>query len=522
MFGVGYFLTRDATVYPDRIAIYSEGKEFTYRELNTRTNILANNLIKIGIKKGDRVAYLFRNCVEAVEILFATQKIGAVAVPLNFRAYSDEIEYCITFAECNVLIYDEQFKTLIQRIKLNLTSVKTFICNSPQVPEGELAYASLVESGCAAEPMVHIDNDKDWSRILYTSGTTGRPKGVIHTHRGVRDNALMLISGDDNLVHECMVTHCPLFHTSGQQLLTKIIAGGGTFVIIDKFDPDYLLGLIDKYKATQVLLLPPVIYMRLSEAKNLANYDLSSVREAQASGGGFSYTYVQKIFELFPNCKIIRYSWGMTEIGSGIGWGFSKEELAADHDLMQSVGKVCPLTEVRLVDENGNDVPDGEVGEGIVRGTCVTEGYLNLPDVTAATIKDGWLYSGDLFVKKPNGFYYMVDRAKDMVKQGGENVFAQEVERVLLSHTQIIDAAVIGVPDERWGEAVAAAIVPKLGSNLSIEEPNAFCRENMPGYKCPYYYLFMDALPVNSIGKIQKHELRKIADQFTRLPGKEK
>ncbi len=519
MFGVGYLLTRDATVYPDRIAIYSEGKEFTYKQLNDRTNIIANNLMKIGIKKGDRVAYLFRNCVEAVEIFFATQKIGAVAVPLNFRAMADEIEYCITFAECNILIYDDQFKSLIQSIKANLDCVKTFICNSAEVPEGEMDYVPLAESGSTAEPMVHIDNDKDWSRILYTSGSTGRPKGVIHTHRGVRDTAFMLISGDDNLVHECMVTHCPLFHTSGQQLLTKIIAGGGTFVIIDRFDPDYLLGLIDKYKATQVLLLPPVIYMRLGEAKNLGSYDLSSVREAQASGGGFSYTYVQKVFELFPNCKVIRYSWGMTEIGSGIGWGFTKEELAADHDLMQSVGKVCPLTEVRLVDENGNDVPDGEVGEGIVRGSCVTEGYLNLPEVTAATLKDGWLHSGDLFVKKPNGFYYMVDRAKDMVKQGGENVFAQEVERVLLTHPQIIDTAVIGVPDERWGEAVAAAVVLESEGCLTDQEIIKYCCERIPKYKAPKYFLFMKALPVNSIGKIQKNELRKMTDQFVKASG---
>lgn len=518
-FGVGHLLTRNATVYPDRIAIVSEGLELTYSELNKRTNRIGNNLTALGVKKGDRVSYLFRNCVQAVEIFFAAQKIGAVAVPLNFRAMAPEIQYCITYTDSSVLIYDDQFSELINSIKDKIPCVKTFIKNCETVPDGELKYAPIAEQGSAEEPDVEINNDTDISRILFTSGTTGMPKGVVHTHRGVRDTAFLLATGDDNLVHETLVTHCPLFHTSGQQLLTKIFAGGGTFVVVDRFDADYLLSLIEKYKATQVLLLPPVIYMRLLEADNRSKYDLSSVREAQASGGNFSEKYVNAVFELFPNCKIIRYSWGMTEIGTGVGWGYTREELSENPDLMKSVGKPCPLMEVRLVDDNDVDVPLGAVGEGIVRGTAVMEGYYRLPEVTAKTMRGGWLHSGDLFRKDENGFYYMVDRAKDMIKQGGENVFAQEVESVLLSCPDIISAAVIGVPDDRWGEAVAAAVVLQPGSTLSDVDIIKFCRQTLPGYKAPKYFLFMDALPVNSIGKIQKNELRKISDKFVKAPG---
>ena len=518
-FGVGHLLTRNATIYPDRIALVSEGLEFTYGELNSRTNRLGNNLVQLGVKKGDRLAYLFRNSVQAVEIFFAAQKIGAIAVPLNFRAMAPEIEYCIRYTDSSALIYDEQFSEIIASIKSNLDCVKTYIINSEIVPDGEIKYAPLSEEGSSDEPDVPINNDIDISRILFTSGTTGFPKGVVHTHRGVRDTAFLLATGDNNLVHETLVTHCPLFHTSGQQLLTKIFAGGGTFVVVDRFDADYLLGLIEKYHATQVLLLPPVIYMRLLEAENLAKYDLSSVREAQASGGNFSEKYVEAVFTLFPNCEVIRYSWGMTEIGTGVGWGYTRAELSINPELMKSVGKPCPLMEVRLVDSNGQDVPIGEIGEGIVRGTAVTEGYWNMPEATAQALRDGWLYSGDLFRRDENGFYYMVDRAKDMIKQGGENVFAQEVENVLLSNPEIINAAVIGVPDDHWGEAVAAAIVLAPGSELCDTDIISFCRQSLPGYKAPKYFLFLDELPVNSIGKIQKNELRKIADKFIKAPG---
>lgn len=519
MLGVGSLLTRDANTYPERVAIFSNGEEYTYAELNKRVNILANNLQKLGLKKGDRVAYLFRNSVLPVEIFFATQKIGAVAVPLNFRAMASEIDYCINFSEARVLIYEDAYSALIAEIRDNLSDVKIFISNEKQRPADVLDLENLCENGTAAEPEDTINIEEDVSIILFTSGSTGVPKGVIHTHRSFRELSMILATGTYDKLHETFVTHCPLFHTSGMQLLIRQIAVAGTFVLIDKLEPEYILELIERFKATHLLLLPPVLYIRLREVKDVEKYDLSSVLEAQASGGGWSWKYIETIFDLFPNCEGIRYGWGMTEVGIGIGWGFTKEEILADPSVMKSVGKTAPFVEIRLVDENGNDVADGEVGEGIVRSGAVMSGYLKQPETTAKTLKDGWLYSGDLFKKAENGFYYMVDRAKDMIKQGGENVFAQEVESVLLTHPEIVNAAVIGVEDDRWGEAVAAAVVTTPESNLRDADIVKFCKERMPGYKCPKYFLFMAELPVNSIGKIQKNDIRKMAAQFVKAPG---
>lgn len=519
MYGVGYFLMRNATCYPNRKALIFQDQEFTYKQLNERVNILANNLTSQGIKKGDTVGFILYNCDQFVTLFFAIQKIGAVAVPLNYRLLADEISRDLIYAECKALIYGHEFSETVKLAKESSPTLKISIrCGgNSDLPAGELDLDTLSKSGSTEEPAVEIE-EKDWSVIMYTSGTTGIPKGVVRTHRIVRDYATMFVSENNSPKdkHEILLTHSPLFHTAGLGLLMKIMAMGGTFITIHRAEGAEILEMIDRHRATQVLLLPPVLYMRLSRVENIDKFDLSSVCEAQTSGGKNSLAYVEKMFKMFPNAQI-KTSYGSTEVGASTSIVLSKEEITANPERIHSTGKVSNFSEMKLVDESGQEVPRGEIGEAIVRSTFILQEYLKQPELTKQAVKDGWFYTNDLFRQDEEGFYYIVDRKNDMIKTGGENVYPQEVEGVLREHPAIEDCAVIGVRDDKYGEAVAAAIVVKKGEDLTAKQVVQFCREKMPSYKKPRYIGFIKEIPLNSASKIQKSVLREHAEEIFRL-----
>ncbi|HZK44348.1 MAG TPA: class I adenylate-forming enzyme family protein [Syntrophomonadaceae bacterium] len=520
MYGVGYFLIRNATCYPNRKALIFEEREYTYKELNKKVNILANNLMKLGIKKGDTVGFILYNCDEFVTLFFAIQKIGAVAVPLNYRLLAEEIRENVDYAECKALVYGEEFSETVKLVKETSQFLKIIIRlggDFDTLPEGDLDLDALSESGSDCEPGVEIE-EKDWSVIMYTSGTTGVPKGVVRTHRIVRDYATMFASENEapKDKHEILLTHSPLFHTAGLGLLMKIMALGGTFITIHRAEGVELLEMIERHRATQVLVIPPVLYLRLSQVKGVEKYNLDSVTEAQSSGGRSSLDITEKMFQLFPNAKV-KTSYGSTEVGASTSVVLNKEEITENPNRIYSTGKISNFSEMRIVDEYGKDVPQGVVGEAIIRSTFIFDHYLKNPELTWQAVKEGWYYSQDLFYQDSDGFYYLVDRKQDLIKTGGENVYPQEVETVLRNHSAIEECAVIGIEDDRYGETIAAAIVIGKGMELTAEEVVQFCRQNMPSYKKPRYVGFIDKLPLNSANKIQKSILRENANEIFKL-----
>ena len=514
MFQFEHFLIRNAQMYPDRLAFVYKDKSYTWSELNRAVNRLANSFTSIGLGKGDRVAYMFGNCAEVILVFLATQKIGATAMPINTHFLSGEISRIMDVVDCKAVAYEARFSDTIHAAqKLYGRLRHMIVLGEPRADELDLT--TLINGTDDHEAQVDLSAD-DESVIILTSGTTGTSKAVLRTQSMMREYGLMLaIENDNSHRPEVALTHCPFFHTACLSILVKMLALCGTFVLVDKVDPEFIFDQIEKYHVTMMLMVPPLLYMRLYDSGLWKNYDLSSLREAQFTGGKCSMDYVHKIFTMFPNCKL-RPSYGSTEICASCSAVLSREEFERRPELCKTVGRINANCEMRLVDNDGNDVPVGEVGEGLVRSPAVFRGYIKNEELNARVLRDGWFHTEDLLKRDEEGFYYLVDRKKDMIKTGGENVYAQEVEDVLRNHPSIFDCALIGVDDERFGEAVAAAIILNPGCALSDAELIAYCRQNLPSYKKPRYVAFVDELPHNVTGKIQKSVLRENADKLFR------
>lgn len=468
----------------------------------------------IGIKKGDRVAFMFRNCAETVLVFLASQKIGATAVPINTHFLPGEIARIMDVVDCKVAVFESDFADTIHSVKKIYDRLEILIAHQCR-ERGDYDLTELIENGDEDEAQVSVSAD-DESVIIFTSGTTGTSKAVLRTQGMMREYGLMLAIENDNCHKpEVALTHCLFFHTACMSILIKMMALCGTFVLVNKVDADYIFSSIEKYKVTQMLMVPPILYMRLHESGLWKENDVSSLREAQFTGGKSSIDQIRKIFEMFPGGKI-RPSYGSTEMCAACSAVLPQEVLEENHELIKTVGRINANCELKLVDNEGNEVPTGEVGEAIVRSSMVFKGYIKNDELNRKVFSDGWFHTEDLMKRDENGFYYLVDRKKDMIKTGGENVYAQEVEDVLRSHPSIFDCALIGVEDKRFGEAVAAAIILNAGAALTDEELIAYCRQNLSSYKKPRYVAFVSELPHNVTGKIQKSVLRDQADKLFR------
>lgn len=516
MFQFGHFLIRNASMKPDQLAFSCYGREYTWKELNLEANRVANSLTSLGVKKGDRVAYMFRNCAETVLCFLATQKIGATALAINTHFLSGEISRIMDVTDCKAVLFDADFSETIRKAaaaygKLGL------IVTTDKPENGEHLFSELL-CGSVEEAQVDL-TDEDESVIILTSGTTGTSKAAVRTQKMMREYGLMLaIENDNSHRPEIALTHCPFFHTACLSILVKTLALCGTFVLVNKVDPDFILGQIEKYRVTQMLVVPPLVYMRLYDSMLWKSRDVSCLREAQFTGGKCSKDYILKICEMFPNAKL-RASYGSTETCAPCSMVVSKEELLSHPERITSVGHINANCELRIVNDKMQDLPCGEVGEAIVRSPMLFKGYLKNEELNKHVFTDGWFHTEDLMRRDENGYYYLVDRAKDMVKSGGENVYAQEVEDVLRNHPKIVDCAIIGVPDPKFEEAVAAAIVLKPGAELTDEELIRYCRETLPSYKKPRYVVYLAEIPHNVTGKVQKSVLRENPGQFRPIMG---
>jgi acyl-CoA synthetase (AMP-forming)/AMP-acid ligase II len=498
---VGSYLAQNARKTPEKLAIECEGRSYTYKQFNEEVNKLAHGLLSLGIRKGERVALMMKNSDQFVFAFFAGAKIGAVIVPVNFRLTASEVHYILEQSGTVLVICDEEFEDIISSAREGTNAAHVITTGTPKAV-GHHSFDNVFSEN-VTDPQIEVSDDDDLE-ILYTSGTTGRPKGALFDHKRVFNVGLtMMISMGIN--QEEKILHiAPLFHSA--QLNLFLISGvvlGATHIIHRDFHPVTTLQAIQQHKITHFFGVP-AMYNFMLQVPNASDYDLSSIKRCGYGAAPMAPELVRKSMELFRTDQFYNLC-GLTEAGPG---GILLGPEGHKHHLGKG-GKAAFLTEARVVDEEGQDIKPGAVGEFIIKGESIMKEYYKKPEETAKTIKDGWLYTGDLATIDEDGNITLVDRKKDMIISGGENVYSIEVEEVLYEHPSVLEAAIIGLPDEVWGEAVCAVIVPKQDSDVDEQELKSFCRQKLAGYKVPRKIFIEEALPRNASGKILKYQLRQ-------------
>ncbi|MDY6856589.1 MAG: fatty acid--CoA ligase [Thermodesulfobacteriota bacterium] len=504
---LGDILKRSAKLYSDKTAVVFKKERLSYKEIDYRVKRLAKGLLSRGVQKGDRVGLLEHPCPRYIELYTAVPKIGAVFVPLNCRLAGKELEYIINDAEIKVLIINREFLEVIGSIRANLKTVIHFLCMDGAT-RGMDAYEELIAEFPIELPQILIDDD-EIAVQMYTSGTTGKPKGVMLTHKNLISMYMSRIIDFKLDRDDIFLSSIPYFHTGAEYALITLYIGG-TLVIHGSFDPGSFLEAIEAERITVTGGVPAMINFLLQHMeKHPRNYDFSNLRIFAYGASPMPIALVKKTIETFK-CDIYQ-SYGLTEASPGVSILKPEDHIVEGEKAkrLASCGKEIFNVEARVVDKRGIDVKPGEVGEIIVRGDNVMKGYWKLPKETAETIRGGWLYTGDIATVDEEGYMYIVDRKKDMIISGGENIYPREVEEVLYTHPSVLDAAVIGVPEEQWGEAVKAFVVLKEGHMVSEQDIIDFCKENLASYKKPKSVEFRNSLPRNPIGKVLKKELRE-------------
>jgi acyl-CoA synthetase (AMP-forming)/AMP-acid ligase II len=509
-------LKKACRFFPQKKAVICGGKSWTYEEFFTRLRRLSVFFKEEGIKKGDRIAILHPNCHYYLESYYAIAIAGAIAVPLNHRLSAAELAFIMNDAGVRLLIADPKFATTVEQIRGKSPSLGKIVWTgdvADALPAAEIAlsYERLVAAQHSPWPDVPITED-DIAHIYYTSGTTGRPKGVILTHKNVAVHALGTIAELQLTDRDVWLHAAPLFHLADAWASWAITWVGGTHVLVDEFDPPRVLSAIAGRRVTLTNLIPTMLNMLINYPE-VKKYDFSSLRVLLSGGAPIAPEVVRRIVETF-GCDYIQ-TYGMTETSPYLTFSILKDHLRLlppEEQLRfkSKTGREFIAVDLRVVTEEGNEInkDEKEVGEIIVRGDTVTPGYWQLPEETAKAIRNGWLYTGDMAVMDEEGYVTIVDRKKDMIVTGGENVYSTEVENALYTHQAVLECAVVGIPDEKWGETVHAIVVLKPGLNATAEELISFCKESIARYKAPKSIEFLPALPKTGSGKIEKKKLR--------------
>ncbi|MGB9700798.1 MAG: class I adenylate-forming enzyme family protein [Thermodesulfobacteriota bacterium] len=498
---VPYFLLRNVHEYPHKIAVIFGRKRYSYKIFNERVNRLANALLKMGVGKGDKVAYLLPNCSEFAEISFALSKIGALSVPLNFRLRADELRYVIVNADASFFFYGAEFREVAQGLLPQLDKVKKYM----EVGEGSV-YEDILSNSHPEEPNIKV-REEDEHSIMYTSGTTGFPKGVVHTHKSRIWNSLNMLVDTGLRPSDIFAITTPLFHiAAGHTMLFSTIFIGGTVVILPSFSLPDFFEIIAREKITAFFAVP-TMFQRMIEHPQFSAYDLSSVRLLFTGGAVTPPEMKERIMKSFPTATLDDLM-GLTEGGPLTTFLPHRDALRKPG----SVGRAHFSQMVRVVNEKGEDVKGDEVGEILVKGPAVMKEYYKNPEATAKALREGWIYTGDLARVDEEGYQYLAVRRSDLIISGGENIYPAEVERILLLHPAVQEAAVIGVKDKEWGERVMAVVVLRSGAQVSEEEIINFCKERLASYKRPRQVAFVEELPKNQLGKVLYKELRNRFD----------
>lgn len=493
---------------PERIATICGERRQTYRQYGERVARLAGALQTLGMGKGDRVGMLALNSDRYQEYFYATWWGGGAVNPVNFRWSATEIAYSLDDCDTRILLVDAQFKGVIEELRARSKSLKTVIyVGEGEGPAGALDYEALVrdsapieDAGCSGANL---------AAVMYTGGTTGFPKGVMLSHDNLCANALTGLAEGFTHSEARALLITPMFHVAAVALMNSHAFAGGTFVIAPAFTPLGALQIIQEQKVSRVLLVPTMIQM-VADHPDAAKYDVSSLEVLIYGASAISDAVLKRAMALFSSAGFMQ-AYGMTEL-SPIAtvmptWYHTAEGQKAGK--LRSAGRATMICEIRIVDTEGHEVPRGTVGEIAVRGPSVMLGYWNKPELTRAAVRGGWMHTGDGAYMDKDGFVFVVDRMKDMIVSGGENVYSAEVENALAQHPSVGACAVIGIPSEQWGEAVHAVVVLKPGATATEDELGAHCRGLIGGYKCPRTFEFRAALPVSGAGKILKTELRK-------------
>ncbi len=500
-------------IVPDRHAIVFDDMRLTFGEIAGRVNRLANGLAELGVGAGDRVAVMQVNCNEHVESYFATAKLDAILVPINFRARSEELTFMLNDSGVKAIILGQRYQDMLRSIKPELTTLEHQI--TLEAPgEGFVFYDDLLANASDEERFPTADGD-DVTIIMFTAGTTGTPKGVMLSHNSFTSYILANVEPVDMDTAEKNILTVPLHHIAGVQAVMAAVYGGRTLVLQRQFDEEGWMKLVQEEKVNRAMMVPTML-KRLMDRPAFKDYDLSSLRVVTYGAAPMPLEVIKKAIVEFPNTRFIN-AFGQTETASTITMlpPDAHDIHEGDPDYEQkmkrlgSIGKPLPDVEVRIVNEEGNDVSLGENGEIVARGDRLMKGYWNREEATKETLRGGWLYTGDLGYWDDEGFIFLSGRAKDFLKRGGEMIAPEEVEQIIMSHPSVDEAAIIGIPDIEWGERVRAIVVRKPGAELTAEEVIEHCRPRMAGFKRPEDVVFIDELPRNPMGKVLKRVLRE-------------
>lgn len=491
---------------PDRtISVYGQRRR-TVAECADRVSRFAGALRELGVASGDRVGILALNSDRYHEYFLAVPWADTVLNPINIRWSAVEIVFALRESQTRVLLVDDQFAPMVPALREGYPELSTviFIGDAEELPEGMLDYEQLL---AAADPVDDVRRGGDQLLgLYYTGGTTGTPKGVMLSHRNLLTSAMGSLATGHFLSHGGRLLHsAPMFHLAdGASWMAGQLAGT-THVMVPMFTPDGVLRAIADNEVTDALLVPTMIQL-LVDHPDTTSYDLSGVRHVTYGASAISEAVLERAGKTFPNADFMQ-AYGMTELSP-----VATLLQPADHQdpmLRRSAGRAAPHGEVQIVDAEDNEVPRGTVGEVVARGDHVMLGYWNRPEETEAALRGGWMHTGDGGYMDDRGYVFIVDRLKDMIVSGGENVYSAEVENALAKHPGVASVAVIGVPDQRWGERVHAVVVPQQSERPTAEELREHCRTHIAGYKLPATVELVDELPMSGAGKILKRELRE-------------
>jgi long-chain acyl-CoA synthetase len=508
---LGSMLAETAERMPDKTAILFRGQGTTYAEFDKRANQVANALISLGIAPGDRVALFMHNLPLFMEAYYGILKAGATVVPMNILYKTGEVEYILKDSGAKTLMSFSSAAVPYDKVALAAAAgapeLQSVIIAAPETVPGSLSWAVTIGDASPAAPAVTVNPD-DVAVICYTSGTTGRPKGAMLTHRNLLSNCeqCMMLPNIATRTDDVVWLALPLFHIYAMNVgMNLTVMNGATMVLIERFDPVASLEAIQTYKCTVLYGAPPM-FVVWAQLPTMHDYDLSSLRYI---GSGAAALPVS-VLEAFQSAAGVPISegYGLSEAAPVV-----TTNAAAPAVKPGTVGFPIPGVEIKIVDEAGREVPRGEMGELICRGANMMTGYWHQPEATAEALHDGWLHTGDLAVMDAEGYISIVDRKKDMIIVSGYNVYPREVEEVLFRHPAVADAAVVQYPDPYQGESVMAFVVLKQGQQATEQELIDYCRDQIAVFKCPRKITFRDELPKNNTGKVLRRELREQAAQ---------
>ncbi|MBI1402841.1 MAG: long-chain-fatty-acid--CoA ligase [Porphyrobacter sp.] len=492
------------------IAFTYAQEEISFAALDEGANRVANGLAALGVKPGERVAFLGKNHPLYFEALVGAARIGAVMTPVNWRLAAPEVAYILDNSQARVVFVGEGFAAMIDQVRGDVPQVEEVI--GIDAPEFAGTDYRTWRDGFPATPPAHKVKPEDDALQLYTSGTTGKPKGAVMTHgsilssRDAKANGEAMRQWQEPIPGDVTLLAMPCFHISGTGTGIGTMVAGTNAIVLPEYDPTRALDLIANYNISKIFLVPAAIQILLNHPR-VNEVDFSRLKYVTYGASPIPLELMREAMRVL-GCGFVQM-YGMTETSGTIVALDPEDHVPEGSPKMRSVGKPLAGVEIRIIDEEGNDVPTGTVGEIATRSSKNMRGYWNNPEATAATIDaEGWLRTGDAGYLDEDGYLYIHDRVKDMIISGGENVYPAEVENALYSHPAVADVAVIGVPDAKWGEAVKACVVVKAGESLTEAELIAHARQHIAGYKCPKSVDFIPALPRNPSGKILRRELR--------------